>query len=248
MSEPGFFRGESSAGGIQGVVVGIVTDNEDPKDMGRVKLRYPWRDADDESYWARIATPMSGDEYGAYFLPEVDDEVLVAFENGDIHKPYVVGGLWNGNQKPPQKNEGTNDVREIRSRSEHRLTFEDDSENGEGSITIQTSGGHEIIVDDSSDQETIRIRDKNKQNQIVLDANSDTVTVEAGKDLELSAKNITINGDKNVTITGGTNVEVSSKNTASVSGKSKVDVKSNGLMNINATGPLTVKGALIRLN
>ncbi|WP_018259000.1 phage baseplate assembly protein V [Halomicrobium katesii] len=248
MSEPGFFDGETSAGGIQGVVVAIVTNNEDPKDMGRVKLRYPWRDADDESYWARIATPMSGDQYGTYFLPEVDDEVLVAFENGDIHKPYVVGSLWNGKQKPPQKNEGKNKTREIRSRSEHRLTFEDDSKNDEGSITIQTSGGHEIIVDDSKNKETILIRDKDKKNKILLDGNSDTIDIEASKDLNLSAQNITIEGDKSVKVKGGTKVDISSKNTATLSGKSKVDVKSNGLMGINATGPLTIKGALIRLN
>lgn len=248
MSEHGFFDGETSANGIQGVVIGIVTDNEDPKDLGRVKLQFPWRDADDESYWARLATPMAGGEYGAYFLPEVDDEVLVAFENGDIHKPYIVGGLWNGKQKPPQKNEGDNKTREIRSRSEHRLTFEDNEDKSEGSITIQTSEGHEIIVDDSDGKETIMIRDKDDTNSITLDTSSDTIEVQAGKNLELSAKNVKINGDKNVEITGGSGVSVSSKNTVEVAGKSQVDVKSSGMMNINATGPLTVKGAIIRLN
>jgi uncharacterized protein involved in type VI secretion and phage assembly len=248
MSSPGFFDGETSEGGIQGVVVGIVTDNEDPKDLGRVKLQFPWRDADDESYWARLATPLAGKEYGAYFLPEVDDEVLVAFENGDIHKPYIVGGLWNGKQKPPQKNEGENRVREIRSRSKHRLTFDDDEKEKDGSITIQTSKGHEVVIDDSDGKETIMIRDKDKNNSITVDANSDTIAVEAKKDLELSAKNITIEGDKKVEISGGTKVDISSKNTAKLSGKSKVDVKSSGLMNLNATGPLTVKGAIIRLN
>lgn len=245
MSEPGFFDGETSEGGMQGVVVGIVTDNEDPKDLGRVKLQFPWRDADDESYWARLATPMSGKEYGAYFLPEVDDEVLVAFENGDIHKPYVVGSLWNGKQKPPQKNTGKNDIREVRSRSEHHLTFDDADK---GSITIESSAGHEIIIDDSGDTETIIVQDKDKKNSITVDAKSDTISVEANKDLELSAKNITIDGDQKVKIKGGTAVDIASKNTATLSGKSQVDVSSSGLMNIDATGPLTVKGAIIRLN
>lgn len=245
MSNHGFFDGETADGGIQGVVVGIVTDNEDPKDLGRVKLRFPWRDADDESYWARIATPMAGGNYGAYFLPEVDDEVLVAFENGDIHNPYVVGGLWNGEQPPPQKNEGSNDVREVRSRSEHRLTFDDADE---GSITIQTSAGHEIVVDDSESGETIRIRDEDETNAITLDASSDTVAIEAGKDLELSAQNITLNGDKKVKIKGGTDVDITSKNKVSLSGNAKVDVKSSGLMNVDATGPLAIKGAIIQLN
>lgn len=248
MSSPGFFDGETSEGGIQGVVIGIVTDNEDPKDLGRVKLQFPWRDADDESFWARLATPLAGDEFGAYFLPEVDDEVLVAFENGDIHKPYIVGGLWNGEQKPPQQNEGENTTREIRSRSEHRVTFEDKEEEQEGSITIQTSEGHEIVIDDSDSKETIMIRDEHKKNSITVDANSDTIAVEADKDIELSAENITLDGDKKVEITGGTTVDIASKNTVDISGKSQVDVESSGLMNIDATGPLTVKGAIIRLN
>lgn len=248
MTSPGVFDGETSKGGMQGVVIGIVTDNEDPKDLGRIKLRFPWRDADDESYWARVATPMAGDEYGAYFLPEVDDEVLVAFENGDIHKPYVVGALWNGEQKPPQQNEGENTTRELRSRSDHRLTFEDKEDKTEGSITVETSEGHEIVVDDSDGSDTIMIRDADKNNSITLDTESDSIEVAADKEIELSAETIKINGKKKVDISGGTNVDISSKNSVELSGKSKVDVSSSGLMNIDSNGPLTIRGAIIRLN
>ncbi|EMA35153.1 phage baseplate assembly protein V [Halobiforma nitratireducens] len=248
MSQPGVFDGETPEGGMHGVVVGVVTDNEDPKDLGRVKLQFPWRDADDESYWARIATPMAGDEYGAYFLPDVDDEVLVAFENGDIHRPYVIGSLWNGKQTPPQKNDGNNDVREIRTRSDHRITFDDDRDGDDGSVTIETSAGHEIVIDDDDSNETILIRDDDATNQIVLDSSDDSVAIEAGDELELSAKNITIDGDKSVEITGGTKVDVKSKNTVDVSGKANVDIDSGGIMSIDSTGPLTIEGAIIRLN
>ncbi|ADD04354.1 Rhs element Vgr protein [Natrialba magadii ATCC 43099] len=248
MSQPGFFDGETSDGGMQGVVVGIVTDNEDPKGLGRVKLQFPWRDADDESYWARIATPMAGNEYGSYFLPEVDDEVLVAFENGDIHRPYVVGSLWNGKQEPPQQNDGDNDVREIRTRSEHRITFDDDRDGDGGSVTIQTSEGHEIVIDDDDGRETIAIRDDSDTNRIVLNSSDDSVVVDAGDTLELSAKNVKIDGDKSVEITGGTTVDVKSKNTVDISGKANVDIDSGGIMSVDSTGPLTIKGAIIRLN
>ncbi|THE64845.1 phage tail protein [Salinadaptatus halalkaliphilus] len=248
MSQPGVFDGETTEDGIQGVVVGIVTDNEDPKDLGRVKLQFPWRDADDESHWARIATPMAGDGYGAYFLPDVDDEVLVAFENGDIHRPYVVGSLWNGKQTPPQKNDGDNNVREIRSRSEHRITFDDDRNGDGGSICIETSAGHEIVIDDAADQETITIRDDDATNRIVLDSSDDSVAIDAGDELELSAKHVTIDGDKSVEISGGTTVDIKSKNTVDVSGKANVDIDSGGLMSIDSTGPLTIEGAIIRLN
>ena len=79
-----------------GVVVGIVTNNQDPDNMHRVKVRFPWLNQDHESNWARVATSMAGNGRGAYFLPEVDDEVLVAFEHGLIDQPYVIGSLWNG--------------------------------------------------------------------------------------------------------------------------------------------------------
>src|ERR1700750_1699162 len=86
---------------LHGVVIGIVTNNQDPDGMHRVKVRFPWLNLDDESHWARVATPMAGDKRGAYFLPEPDDEVLVAFEHGSLEHPYVIGSLWNGKDKAP---------------------------------------------------------------------------------------------------------------------------------------------------
>ncbi len=229
---------------MHGVVVGVVTDNEDPKDLGRVKLQFPWRDADDESYWARIATPMAGSEYGAYFLPEVDDEVLVAFENGDIHTPYVVGSLWNGEQPPPQRNDGENDVREIRSRSDHTIAFDDGDD---GRITIQTSDGHEIVVDEASGSETIALRDDGGKNEITLDSSKGHISIDASKKLTLSATSIELDAKQAVDISGAT-VDVASKTKLKLSSKAKLDVSSGGLMGIDATGPLTIEGLIISLN
>ena len=80
---------------VTGVVVGVVTNNQDPDGLGRVKVKFPWLSDADESSWARIAAPMAGKERGLYFLPEVDDEVLVIFEHGDLRFPFVPGALWN---------------------------------------------------------------------------------------------------------------------------------------------------------
>src|SRR5205085_2988322 len=116
---------------ISGVVVGVVTNNQDdPDGLGRVKVKFPWLSNDEESFWARVAVPMAGKERGFYFLPEVEDEVLVAFEHGDPRFPYVLGSLWNGQDKPPEKNDGKNNVRVIKSRSGHviRLNDEDGKE------------------------------------------------------------------------------------------------------------------------
>ena len=84
------------SGRVYGVVVGIVTNNKDPDNMARVKVRFPWLSDDEESWWARIATVMAGKNRGSYFIPEVDDEVLVAFDHGDMRFPYILGSVWNG--------------------------------------------------------------------------------------------------------------------------------------------------------
>ena len=129
-----------------GVALGVVTNNKDPDKLGRVKVKLPWMDEQAESYWARIVSPMAGKERGFFFLPEVDDEVLVAFEHGDPEHPFVMGALWNGKDKPPLDNaDGKNDVRVIKSRS-----------------------GHVIRLTDKQGEEKIEIVDKSTKNSIVI--------------------------------------------------------------------------------
>src|ERR1035438_8059879 len=156
---------EPRAGRITGVVIGVVTNNQDPDSMGRVNVKFPWLSDVDESFWARIAAPMAGNQRGAYFLPEVDDEVLVAFEHGDVRSPYVLGGLWNGKDAPPATNgDGKNNVRMIKSRS-----------------------GHVVKLNDEDGKETIEIIDKSKNNSIVIDTSKNTITITTDKDITLSA-------------------------------------------------------------
>lgn len=184
---------------VPGVAMAIVADNEDPQKLGRVKLTYPWREAEDESYWARIAVPMAGPDMGTYFLPEEGDEVLVGFENGDLEYPYVLGGLWNGQREPPEDNaDGENDIRTIRSRSGHELTF-DDAEAG-GAITIETDAGHTVTLDDESGSEEIAIEDKSGQNSLTLDPNTGEIELQAGSSLSIEAPNIELTGEGSVSI------------------------------------------------
>ncbi len=99
-----------------GVVVAEVADNRDPRRRGRVKVRFRLRSGE-RTGWARLAVPMAGDRIGTYFLPEVGDEVLVAFERGDPRRPYVLGSLWSAGARPPETNrDKRNDKRLIRSR------------------------------------------------------------------------------------------------------------------------------------
>ena len=106
--------GGAGSGACSGVVVGIVTDNDDPERLGRVKLRFPSLSADYESHWARVAAPGNGASRGTVWIPEVNDEVLVAFEGGDRQRPFVLGGLWNGKDTPPPDRGGQREAQRPR--------------------------------------------------------------------------------------------------------------------------------------
>lgn len=186
---------------IRGVVAGIVTDNKDPERLGRVKITFPWRDDSEESYWARIATTMAGAGRGTYFLPEIGDEVLVAFEDGDIHYPFVLGALWNGEEKPPEDNaDGRNDVRKIRSRSGHEITLNDSAS---GHVEIKTKGGHTILLDDSTGSEKIRIADRTKNNEIEFDSNANSIDISSTATVNVESTLINLKGKGNVSIEAG---------------------------------------------
>lgn len=237
---------EGTARDIAGVRIGIVRDNEDPEHLGRVRVEFPWRDDTDESYWARIATDMTGDGYGTYYLPEVEDEVLVGFENGDIHNPIVIGSLWNGNRKPPEDNaDGDNDIRAIVTRGGHRIEFDDDD--GEAHVRIETNAGHRILLDDAKGDESISIEDKSG-NAIEMDSVGNEVEISANETLRLAAPTIELSADAEVSIESSGKVDVSGDAQTSVSSKGQLDLESNGLMGIDATGPLTIRGAIIQLN
>jgi uncharacterized protein involved in type VI secretion and phage assembly len=148
-----------------GVVVGVVTNNQDPESMHRVKVRFPWLSNDVESNWARVATPMAGNGRGAYFLPEVDDEVLVAFEHGRVDHPYVLGSLWNGQDVPPESNDN--------GENNHR--------------TIQSRSGHVVRLNDATGSETIEIIDKSGNNKIVINTAENSITIEADADIKITS-------------------------------------------------------------
>ena len=159
--------GRPVAGIMPGLVEAIVDKNdEDPAGIGRVRVRFPTLPDAPGSYWARVVTPMAGNERGWVSLPEVEDEVLVAFLHGDIHHAIVVGALFNGKDKPPYANEdGDNNIRMFKSRSGHRVIFDDTK--GEEKIEMITSG------------EAVKV---------VYDAANKKLTVSCSGDIELEAQ------------------------------------------------------------
>jgi uncharacterized protein involved in type VI secretion and phage assembly len=195
-----------------GVSIGVVTNNKDPDGLGRVKVKLPWLADTAESDWARVASPMAGAARGLYLLPEVDDEVLVAFEHGNPETPYVVGSLWNGKDKPPEANsDGKNDRRTLKSRS-----------------------GHVIRLNDTKDSETIEIVDKSGKNSIVIATKDNSVTISADADITItSAKGkLILSGKGGVEITSGAALKAEAKGNLDLKGGPQLNVRGS-TVNIN---------------
>lgn len=187
---------------IYGVVIGIVTSNKDTEGLGRIKVNFPWRGEKDESFWARIASPMAGNDRGIVFYPEVDDEVLVAFEHGDVNQPYVIGALWNGKDKPPETNaDGKNNIRKIKSRSGHEIIFSD--EQAKEKVEIHTNGKHKIILDDAAGSEKIEIIDKTGSNKITFDSMQNLISIESAMQLKIKSQTVEIEAGSMLTIKAG---------------------------------------------
>ena len=215
-----------------GVVIGVVTNNQDPDNMHRVKVKFPWLGDDVESNWARVAAPMAGKDRGTYFLPEVDDEVLIAFEHGRVDYPYVIGSLWNGKDEAPESNsDGENNNRTMKSRSGHVLRFHDKS--GNEKIEIISQSGHQLRLDDKSGNETIEIIDKNGSNKIIIDTANNSITIEANSDITIKSSTGKLTMQAN-------GIEMKSQAGVSVQAASSMDLK--------AGAQVTVKGAMIQLN
>lgn len=162
-----------------GVYPGLVSDIKDPDGQGRVKITLPWSpDTKDARYeaWARIASLMAGKQRGSWFIPDVNDEVLVAFESGNPRRPYVLGGLWNGSDDPPESMDGAgnNYKKVIRSRNGVKCTLDD--QDGQEQLILETPGGQKVTLKDGPG--SIEIVDSNG-NSVKLEASGITVTASA---------------------------------------------------------------------
>lgn len=216
-----------------GVVIGIVTNNDDPDKLGRVKLKFPWIDDQLESQWARVASVGAGNQRGLLWLPEINDEVLVAFEHGDFDHPFVIGGLWNGQDKLPQDDTVQSGKVEIR--------------------VLKTRDGHVIRLTDGSN-ERIEIIDSKTNTSIVLDTKEKKITIMSKGDIVLDAQgNIELKAVKDVKVSGmnakvEAQTELSLKGTnATMEGQAQVNVK-GATSTVEGSGMLTLKGGIVKIN
>ncbi len=252
------------------IVVGVVTDNNDPDNLARVKVKFPWLTEEHESFWSRIAVPMSGPDRGMLFLPEVGDEVLVAFEHGDIRRSYIIGCLWNGKDKPPKTrkddyasskavNGGKTTRRWIRTRMGHILEFFDDCDGKIGAtlrtnegyriqlrendqrIEIITKNKHMMLLDDKND--VIRVVDKTDGNHIKISTSDNSILVEAKGDITVRSKqgNITLDAMQKVVITAKQGIEATTPQQVKIEGTAGFSIKTAASGSVEATN-LDLKG------
>ena len=139
---------------------------------------------------------MAGRDRGIYFIPEVEDEVLVAFERGDLRFPYIVGSLWNGKDRAPESNaDGKDDVRQIKTRKGHKLTFNDGSK---GLVQLELNDGKKLAIDDDG----ISV-DDGKGNSIVIQSSSGSITIQAATELAIKAPRISIEASGTLDVKAG---------------------------------------------
>ncbi|MCO5382511.1 MAG: phage baseplate assembly protein V [Methanosarcina barkeri] len=227
MDFDGFFKSQRTKNQIPGVVLALVKSTKDPDGLGRVQITFPWRgkEEDEELHWARLATLMGGNGRGMVFYPEIEDEVLVAFEHGDIDRPYIIGALWNSKDKIPEENsDGKNNIKMIKTRT-----------------------GHIIKLDDTDGSEKIEIIDKTKGNKISIDSANKKISIVSAGDIELLASEgkITIDA-KEIEIKSSITV-----NTKKIEIKSSDSAKieaSSAVMELTNTGAMNIKGSTVNIN
>jgi uncharacterized protein involved in type VI secretion and phage assembly len=173
-----------------------------------------------QSFWCRIMTPSAGKDRGFFWLPEIDDEVLVGFMGGDPSQPIIMGSLWNGHDSPPATNsdvlEGSNVAKRV----------------------IKSRSGHIIQFDDTKGDEKVEIEDKNG-NKIVFECKTDKLVIDFKGDIEMNAsQNISIKAGLGLTLEGMT-----------FSAKGQTTAMLEGAMaSIKSTGPTSIQGVPVTVN
>ena len=171
-------RSRSTDKRYYGVVEGLVTDNADPDREGKVRVMFPWFDASTVSEWCRILQPYAGNGYGTFFVPEIGDEVVIGFGHGDMRLPIVLGGVYNGRDKPPTHRDAATDQKLIRTKGGHQIVL-DDSNNGHA-VTVTTIGGHTVDLDDQGSAVTVKT------------SGGQSITLDPGGGVTISAAQVTI--------------------------------------------------------
>jgi uncharacterized protein involved in type VI secretion and phage assembly len=226
--------------GVEGLQIGVVMKlDEDPEGEYRIQVSTPVMAAATDGVWARLAKFYASDSVGAFFLPEIGDEVILGYINNDPSFPVILGSVYSSKRKPAYTPAAANDTKAIVTRCKHKIEFDEKDK----IITITTPGANEVILSD---------KDKSIQ---LLDEN--------GNKVELTPSGISLSSPKDIKLTAKGGIELDAVNAVSIT--SKADVKSQGLniacsaqvgftakgaatAELSATGQTTVKGAMVMIN
>ena len=246
----GLASGGGGARTGQSPVIAQVSDANDPQHQARVKLTFPWLSDSYVSDWARTVQPGAGKNRGAMVLPEVGDEVLVVFEQGDIRRPYVLGGLYNGIDTPPtggptliDGSSGAINRRSMVSRRGHRIDLIDEDGRTEG-ITLSSTGDKLQLKLDSVDTKITLHSD----GKILIEGKGGIVIDAANSKLELKGSEVSIAATTGVKIDGGSgSVDVSTSGPLSLKGTT-AKLEGSATTDVKASGVLTIQGTLVKIN
>jgi uncharacterized protein involved in type VI secretion and phage assembly len=184
----GAFTPDGDAPRYFGVYPAIVTDLVDPDSIGRIEVKFPWLGSDGEEVraWATLLTPYADDDQGFEVLPEVDTQVVVAFEAGDLRRPYIVGSCWNGKESLPESAAAANNKRLIKTRSGSLLEF-DDTE-GAAQVTLSMKSGHKLVMSDSSQE----IKLTHSNGCVITFTASGQINMQANSTVEITASAVNV--------------------------------------------------------
>jgi phage baseplate assembly protein gpV len=233
---------------IDGVAIGLVSE-VDAK-LGRVKVKFPWMDPPQASYWAPIASLLSGKKRGARFMPELEDEALIAFDRGEFDHPYVVGFLWNGADEAP---DDVKSNRLVVTPGGHELRFEDKS--GDRRVVLKTSDGHKLTLDDKAGSVTLESKGGHKLEVLDQDGKVTLATKSGGKVtledqpgkavVEASQNKITL-APEGITIEVGLGVlNIKSTAVTNIEALGLMNVKSSAVMNVNSTAAMNIETSAV---
>jgi type VI secretion system secreted protein VgrG len=207
------YNGDRNRGAL--IQTGVVVDNADPEKMGRIKVKFPW--VQGETFWTRYLTAHAGEKHGWYSIPEIDDEVLCAFEMGDPDRPIVLGSMYNSKATPP-----------------------DDSQVAENNVKMfLTKGGNKILIRDEGGKEAIEIVNNEGKNTIVLEAGGPTISIKSEGDIAITGANIKIKGSGNIEIEADSDIKEKAG--------ANMEIKAGANMKVEASGTQDVKGAMVNV-
>lgn len=226
--------------GLQGLHAAVVKKlDEDPQQEYRIQVELPWLEGKSKLLWARLATMYATNGMGTYFLPEVNDEVLVGFMNADPTHPVILGSLYGAKHKPPFEYEAKNNTKAFVTREQLRIEFDEEKK----VITIATPSKNTLEISD--DGKSITLTDQHK-NEIKMDSGG--ITLLSSKDIKLTAKgSITMDATSKISSTAKSDISLDGTN-IKVQAKMGATIKGNATAELSASGQTTVKGAMVMIN